>query len=94
MTNRAREEAKLHFSGRNAIPHFFSHAARLLRSSCRMLQSSWFFMSLYRMQLSVKSLILDWTQSGRSFMKTRNGSSSGPKLFLGALRLGPQHCLT
>ena len=32
---------------------------------------------LYRIQSSAKSRILDWTQSGRSFMKIRN--SSGPK---------------
>ena len=34
-------------------------------------------MRLYRMQSSAKSLILDWTQSGRSFIKTKN--SNGPK---------------
>ena len=26
----------LHFSGWNAMPHFFSHATRLLNLSCRM----------------------------------------------------------
>ena len=34
-------------------------------------------MRLYMMQSSAKSLILDWTQSGRSLIKTKN--SSGPK---------------
>ena len=34
-------------------------------------------MRMYRMQSYAKSLILDWTQSGKSLIKTKN--SSGPK---------------
>ena len=49
----------LHFSGWNAIPHFFSHSAKLFRSSCMMLQSFRFLLRLYRMQSSAKSLIMD-----------------------------------
>ena len=46
----------LHFLGWNVTPHFFSHLAKLFRSSC---------------------MNHGWTQSGRSFIKTKN--SSGPK---------------
>ena len=42
-------------------------------------------MGLYRMLSSAKSLILDWTQSGRSFIKTKK--SSGPKTVLWVTRL-------
>ena len=65
------------FSGWKAMPHFFSHSASWFRSSCMILASLSFFILLYRMQSSANSLVLDWTQSGRSFMKRRN--NNGPK---------------
>ena len=43
-------------------------------------------MHLYRMQLPAKSLGSHWTQSGRSFIKTRNNSGHKRKLFLGPLK--------
>ena len=59
-----------------AISHFFSQAAKLLRSSCRMSLSFLFLIHLYRIQSSAKSLILDWTHSGMSFTNIKN--RSGP----------------
>ena len=66
----------LHFSGWNAMSHFFSHAARLLRTFWRRAQSFWSLMHLYKMKSSAKSWMMDWTRSGRSLMKTRNSNGT------------------
>ena len=66
----------LNLSGWKAMPHFSSHAASLLRSSCGMVQSCRFLILLYWMQSSTKRRVLDWTQSGRSLMNNRNNNGS------------------
>ena len=67
----------LHLSGWKAMSHFFSHSVSLFRSSCRISASLSFLILLYSMQSSANNRGLDWTQSGRSFMKRRN--YNGPK---------------
>ena len=67
----------LHLSGWKAIPHFFSQAASLFRSSCSMSQSCWDLICLYKIRSSAKSRVLDWTQSGRSLINSRN--NNGPR---------------
>ena len=67
----------LHLSGWKAIPHFFSQAASLFRSSCSMSQSCWDLICLYKIQSSAKSRVLDWMQSGRSLINSRN--NNGPR---------------
>ena len=58
-------------------PPFLHRAASLVRSSCRMVQSCLVLICLKRIQSSANRRVLDWTQSGKSFINNRN--SSGPR---------------
>ena len=48
----------LHFCGWNAIPHFDSHSAKVLRSSCNTAQSSGLSICRYTIQSSAKRLLI------------------------------------
>ena len=66
-----------HLSGLKDMPHDFSHFWRLFRSSCSSLVSSGLIIVRYNSESSAKSLVVDDTHSGRSFIKTRK--SRGPR---------------
>ena len=63
--------------GWNSMPIFFSLSARRFMSSCRIIQSSWFFIFLYKMQSSANNLVHDWAPSGRTLVN--NKKSRGPR---------------
>ena len=65
----------LHFCGWNAIPHFESHCAKVLRSSCNTTQSSGLSICRYTIQSSAKSLVFEVILSGRSLINNKNSNS-------------------
>ena len=60
-----------HLEGLNCISHIFSHCSRHARSVCRTWPSVVELIARYMAVSSAKSLTLDFTCSGRSFMYAR-----------------------
>ena len=84
----------LHLSGWKAIPHFFSHTASWFKSSCSRSQSCWLLILLYRIQSSANNRVFDWTQSGRSLVKSKNSNGSTKintfRIYKGVWGLAPE----
>ena len=63
--------------GLKLMPHLFSHNSMIWRSFCRVFDSPSELTAMYLAVSSSKSLTLDLTWSGRSFMYIRKGM--GPR---------------
>ena len=66
-----------HLDGLKFMPHLFPHISRMWRSFCRVIDSPSQLIARYMTVSSAKSLTLDLTWSGRSFIYARK--SMGPR---------------